>query len=211
MKRLTTAMMVGAVATLLAASTANAQYVYFGGGANIPTGSFKDGVKTGWIASAGGGADVGKKGLWVEAEGWYGQNKWKTDATSPYDEPGKTKLWSALGVLGYDLMHDKKWTPYLAAGAGGEVRRPLLIVHEVVAEHAERRPQLGLARLIVRRSSIGLPLVLAVPALGLYPQAFLTDIRAQTGSGDPASLDTVLEASGGDVRPAPEIHVLRVR
>ena len=118
MKRLTTAMMVGAVATLLAASSAQAQYVYFGGGANIPTGTFKDGVKTGWIASAGVGANVGKKGLWVEAEGWYGQNKWKTDASSPYDEAGKTKLWSALGVVGYDLMHDKKVTPYVAAGAG---------------------------------------------------------------------------------------------
>jgi len=116
MKRLTTAMMVGAVATLLAASSAQAQYVYFGGGANIPVGSFKDGVKTGWIASAGVGTDVGNKGLWVEAEGWYGSNKWKTG--SVYTVAGKTTIWSALGVLGYDLMHGKTWTPYIAAGAG---------------------------------------------------------------------------------------------
>lgn len=118
MKRLTTAMMLGAVATVLAASSASAQYIYFGGGANIPVGTFKDGVKTGWIASAGVGADVGKKGLWVEAEGWYGVNKWKTTAGSTYNQGGKTSIWSALGVLGYDLMHGKKWTPYIAGGAG---------------------------------------------------------------------------------------------
>src|ERR1044071_7869998 len=116
MKRLTTAMMVGAVATLLAASTANAQYVYFGGGANIPTGSFKDGVKTGWIVSAGVGADVGKKGLWVEAEGWYGTNKWKNSGT--YGDLGKTNLFSGLGVVGWTFMPDKGVSPYLAAGLG---------------------------------------------------------------------------------------------
>jgi len=117
MRRLTTAMMVGAVATLLAASTARAQgYVYFAGGANIPVGTFKDGNKTGWIASAGVGANVGNKGLWVEAEGWYGSNKFKLG--SVYDEPGKTTILSGLGVVGYDLTHDKSWTPYIAAGLG---------------------------------------------------------------------------------------------
>jgi hypothetical protein len=117
MKRLASAMMVGAVAVLLGASPARAQgYVYFAGGANVPVGSFKDGVKTGWIASAGLGANVGNKGLWVEGEGWYGSNKWKIG--SVYDEAGKTNIWAALGVVGYDLMHDKSWSPYIAAGAG---------------------------------------------------------------------------------------------
>ena len=34
-------------------ATASAQFVYVGGGANIPVGDFKDYAKTGWIAQAG--------------------------------------------------------------------------------------------------------------------------------------------------------------
>ena len=118
MKRLASAMMVGAVAVLLGASPARAQgYVYFAGGANVPVGSYKDAVKTGWIASAGVGANVGAKGLWVEAEGWYGSNKFKTGAYGA-GVTGKNDLWAALGVVGYDLMHDKSWSPYIAGGAG---------------------------------------------------------------------------------------------
>src|SRR5262245_16203197 len=107
MKRLTTAMMLGAVATVLAASSASAQYIYFGGGANIPGSNFKDDVKTGWTATAGVGTDVGKKGLWVEGEGWYTGNSDKVQGA------GSVHTWQALGVLGYDLMHGKKTSPYL--------------------------------------------------------------------------------------------------
>jgi hypothetical protein len=112
MKRLASAMMVGAVAVLLGASPARAQYIYFAGGLNIPAGDFKDSHKTGWIASAGVGANVGSKGLWVEAEGWYGSNKAKVTGATKVD------LWSALAAIGYDFMRDKSWTPYILGGAG---------------------------------------------------------------------------------------------
>ena len=120
MKRLTAALTLGAVAALVAVSQAQAQatpYIYGAGGVNIPVGSFKDSNKTGWIASAGVGADVGDKGLWIEAEGWYGSNKFKTGGTYGA-AAGKTDLWAALGVVGYNFMHDKSWSPYIAGGAG---------------------------------------------------------------------------------------------
>src|SRR5262249_52754649 len=84
----------------------------FGGGANIPVSHFKDDVKTGWTATAGVGADVGSKGLWVEGEGWYTGNSDKVSGA------GTVHTWQALGVLGYDLMHGKKTTPYPAVGGG---------------------------------------------------------------------------------------------
>jgi len=114
MRRLTGGMVLGAVVTLLAAAPARAQYVYFGGGANIPVSHFKDDFKTGWIVSGGLGTEVGDKGLWVEAEGWYSTNKPKTSCALC----GDAKVWSALGAIGYDLMHGKKWTPYILGGAG---------------------------------------------------------------------------------------------
>lgn len=115
MKRLTAALTLGAVAALVAVSQAQAQaspYIFAGGGVNIPVSDFKDGFKTGWIATAGIGADVGSKGLFVEAEGWYGSNKSKITGVPKLD------LWSALGALGYNFMPDKNWSPYLLGGAG---------------------------------------------------------------------------------------------
>ena len=114
MRRLMGGMVLGAVVTLLAAAPAHAQYVYFGGGANVPMGDFKDTNKTGWIVQGGLGTDVGGKGLWVEAEGFYGSNK----ASSACTTCGKVDLWSALGAVGYDLMPGKKVTPYILGGAG---------------------------------------------------------------------------------------------
>ena len=94
------------------ASAANAQYVFVGGGASIPIGDIKDaGAKTGWIAQGGVGYDIGSKGLWVEAEGWYGQ--------TGYEGGGeKTKLLSGIGAVGYSFMPGKKASPYVVAGAG---------------------------------------------------------------------------------------------
>ena len=106
------AMMVGAVAVLATAVPARAQYVFAGGGFNVPVSDFKDHNKTGWIITGGVGADIGDKGLWIEAEGWYGSNKAKTSLDSKVD------LWSALGAVGYNLMNDKKVSPYLLGGAG---------------------------------------------------------------------------------------------
>lgn len=114
MKRLTAAMMVGAVAVLVTASVSQAQaYVFFGGGASIPAGDFKDFAKTGWMAQAGIGVDIGDKGLFVEAEGFYGSNKHKAPAV---DE--KTNLFAGLGAVGYSFMPEKKVHPYILGGAG---------------------------------------------------------------------------------------------
>ena len=113
MKRLTAAMMLGAVAVLASASPARAQYIFAGGGFNIPVGDFKDGNKTGWIVQGGVGADIGDKGLWIEAEGWYGSNKAKSSTVGT-----KIDLWSALGAVGYTFMPDKNVSPYILGGAG---------------------------------------------------------------------------------------------
>jgi opacity protein-like surface antigen len=113
MKRWTTAMMVGAVAVLVAASPARAQYVFLGGGLTIPTGEFKDDeAKTGWIATAGVGFDIGSKGLWGELQGYFGNNN--------YEGTGGDKLQNIQGMaaLGYSFMPDKSVTPWIMAGAG---------------------------------------------------------------------------------------------
>jgi opacity protein-like surface antigen len=113
MKRLTAAMMIGAVAVLVAASPAHAQYVFFGGGASIPMGDFKDFAKTGWMATAGLGADIGDKGLFIEAEGFYGKNKHKAP-----DDGDATNIISGLGAVGYSFMPEKSVRPYVLGGVG---------------------------------------------------------------------------------------------
>ena len=113
MRRLTAAMMVGAVAVLVTASASQAQYVFLGGGVSIPMSDFKDIAKTGWMATAGLGYDIGTSGLFVEAEGFYGSNKHK----APSDDD-KTNLLVGLGALGYSFMPEKSVRPYVLAGVG---------------------------------------------------------------------------------------------
>jgi opacity protein-like surface antigen len=113
MKRATAAMLVGAVAVLVAASPARAQYVFFGGGLTIPTGEFKDdAAKKGWIATAGVGFDIGTQGLWAELQGYFGNNN--------YEGTGGDKLQIIQGMaaLGYSFMPEKSLTPWVMAGAG---------------------------------------------------------------------------------------------
>lgn len=113
MKRLSAAMMVGAVAVLLSASPARAQYVFLGGGVSIPTGEFKDdGAKTGWLATGGVGFDIGSKGLWAELQGYFGNNN--------YEGTGGDKLQNIQGMaaLGYSFMPEKSVTPWVMAGIG---------------------------------------------------------------------------------------------
>jgi len=94
-------------------ASASAQFVYVGGGANIPVSDFKDYAKTGWMAQAGIGYMIPSvKGLMVSAEGFYGSNK-HTDVTGD-----KTNLLSGMVTLGYELMPDKKVSPYILGGAG---------------------------------------------------------------------------------------------
>lgn len=103
-----------AVLMLAGASVANAQYVYVAGGASIPNGDFKDEAKTGWMAQAGFGYDIAKvKGLFVEAEGFYGSNKHKAP-----EDGDKTNLFAGIAALGYSFMADKKVSPYVLGGVG---------------------------------------------------------------------------------------------
>jgi hypothetical protein len=90
---------------------AQGPYVFFGGGASIPVGSSSDHVKTGWMATGGIGMDIGTQGLFVEAEGYYGQNSAKVG-------DGKAKLMGGLGAVGYSFMRESKAHPYVLAGAG---------------------------------------------------------------------------------------------
>jgi opacity protein-like surface antigen len=113
MRRSAAAVMVGAVAVLVTASASQAQYVFLGGGVTIPTGEFKDDdAKTGWIATAGVGFDIGDKGLWAELQGYFGNNN--------YEGTGGDKLQSIQGMaaLGYSFMPTKSMTPWVMAGAG---------------------------------------------------------------------------------------------
>jgi len=113
MKRLTGAFVVGALAVILSASPAKAQYVFLGAGASIPTGDFKTYAKTGFIAQGGIGFDIGDKGLWAEAEGYWGTNTHK--AAFPNE---KTNIIAGMAALGYSFMTEKSVSPYLTGGLG---------------------------------------------------------------------------------------------
>jgi len=112
MKRLTAAMMVGAVAVLVGASSASAQYVFLGAGLSKPIGDFNDYAKTGWLATGGLGFDIGDKGLWAELEGYYGSNK-HSDVTGD-----KTNIIAGMAALGYSFMPYKGVSPYVTGGLG---------------------------------------------------------------------------------------------
>lgn len=95
---------------------AQGAYLFGGGGASIPVGSFKndDHAKTGWMTQGGVGVEVGKTGLWVEAEGWYGSNKHKAP-----DAGSKTNLAAGFAALGYSIGPSAtKVHPYVVGGAG---------------------------------------------------------------------------------------------
>jgi opacity protein-like surface antigen len=112
MKRFTSAIMVGALVVLVAASPARAQYVFFGGGLSKPVGDFNTYAKTGWMATAGVGYDIGSKGLWVEAEGYFGSNKHSDFAGD------KTNLIGGMAAVGYSFMPGKSVSPYITGGLG---------------------------------------------------------------------------------------------
>lgn len=115
MKRLCGSIVVGALVALAAATPAQAQskFVFFGGGASLPMSDFKDFAKTGWVAQAGIGMDIGTKGLWGDIEVMYGSNKHE----APADED-KTNLLGGLAVLGYSFSTTATVSPYLLGGLG---------------------------------------------------------------------------------------------
>lgn len=115
MKRFALPTVLVAVAALSVSSPARAQYIFFGGGATIPTGVYGDIAKTGTMFTAGFGADIGKKGLFIEAEVGRGSNSHGNTGNAKE----KTNVISAFGALGYRFGGtEKKVNPYLLAGAG---------------------------------------------------------------------------------------------
>lgn len=115
MRRFVVPMVLGALAMTAASSRAEAQaYVFFGGGATIPTGDYGTYAKTGWMAQAGLGVDIGSKGAFLEAEGFFGSNKHETTISND-----KTNIIAFMGALGYGFgAKDAKVSPYVLAGAG---------------------------------------------------------------------------------------------
>ena len=93
--------------------TATAQSVFVLGGLSAPTGDFGDEADTGWLGAAGVTFPVGEAGLWAGAEGLYGQNSSSSDA-----EDENFKLFSAMGILGYDIPTESTVSPYVFGGLG---------------------------------------------------------------------------------------------
>ena len=95
--------------------TASAQSIYVLAGASLPTGDYGDedtfDAETGWLAAAGVTIPVGEAGLWVGAEGMYGRN-----GIADIDE--SFKLFSVMGIVGYDIPTESTVSPYVWGGAG---------------------------------------------------------------------------------------------
>jgi opacity protein-like surface antigen len=119
MKRSTISMVLATLAVLVVSSRANAQqpFAYLGGGVTFPMGVYKDTVKTGWAGTVGVGLNIGRKGAWVDVEGYYGSNNFKGTSGN------KNRLASVMGALGYMFSPGKKVRPYVTAGAGFLTKR----------------------------------------------------------------------------------------
>ncbi|HSE51813.1 MAG TPA: outer membrane beta-barrel protein [Gemmatimonadales bacterium] len=125
MRRFAVPMVLGALAMTAVTSRAEAQpNIFFGGGPSFPVGDFKDnplpsppdfGAKTGWLLQGGIGIDIGSRGLFIEAEGFFGSNSHEN--TGNFKD--KTNILAFMGALGYSFgADDAKVNPYVLAGAG---------------------------------------------------------------------------------------------
>ena len=116
MRRFAVPMVLGALAMTALTSRAEAQpNIFFGGGPSFPMGDYGDYAKTGWLLQGGIGFDIGSKGLFIEAEGFFGSNS--HEGTGNFKE--KTNIIAFLGALGYSFGgDDAKVNPYVLAGAG---------------------------------------------------------------------------------------------
>lgn len=92
--------------------TANAQSVYVLAGLSAPTGDFGDAADTGWLAAGGVTFPVGQAGLWAGGEGLYSRN-----GIADLDDES-FKLFSFMGVLGYDIPTESSVSPFVFGGAG---------------------------------------------------------------------------------------------
>lgn len=116
MKRFAVSTLLGALAIATVASRAEAQAnIFLGGGPSIPVGEYSDYAKTGWLLQGGIGIDIGSKGFFLEAEGFFGSNAHKDTG----NDKEKTNIISFFGALGKSFgASDAKMNPYILAGAG---------------------------------------------------------------------------------------------
>lgn len=114
MRRLVIGASTLAVALLLGAPAANAQF-FVGIGATLPSSDYGDYAKTGWMATAGvrvWQSSNQRVGLW--GEGFYGSN------THDDIDGDKTNLYGGLASVGFDLTSaaGATATPYLLGSVG---------------------------------------------------------------------------------------------
>lgn len=118
MRRFAVPMVLGALAMTAVTSRAEAQpNIFFGGGPSFALGDFGDVAKNGWLLQGGIGFDIGSKGLFLEAEGFFGSNS-HDNPTNP-NAKEKTNIIAFMGALGYSFgADDAKMNPYILAGVG---------------------------------------------------------------------------------------------
>lgn len=92
---------------------ANAQSVYVLAGLGAPTGDYGDIADAGWLGAGGVTLPLGEAGAWAGAEALYANNGFASDAAD-----GSFKIFSAMGVLGYDIPTESSVAPYVFGGAG---------------------------------------------------------------------------------------------
>ncbi len=112
MKRIVSVVLAAGGALLLSAASAQAQVsIGVGGGLSIPTGTLKDGVKTGWNALANVGYDL-PSGLGVRGDFYYAQHKFKGGVDA------KFKFAGGLGNVLYNFKTAGAVHPYVLGSVG---------------------------------------------------------------------------------------------
>jgi len=109
-----------AVIALAAPLTLDAQTLYISGGATFPTGDFGNYAETGWMAA--GGIlfdDIGTAGVSLGIDGFYGENKHKTDdGGSTGSGDSKTNPYGIMGIAQYSFGTGGSILPYVFGGLG---------------------------------------------------------------------------------------------
>jgi opacity protein-like surface antigen len=108
-----------AIIALAAPLTLDAQTLYIAGGATFPTGDFGEYAKTGWMAA--GGVifnDIGTAGLGLGVEGFYGENKHKSDDAVTLLGDSKTNPYGIMGVAVFNFDTGGSIQPYVFGGVG---------------------------------------------------------------------------------------------
>lgn len=112
MKRMVSVALAAGAALAIGATAAQAQVsIGVGGGLALPTGTLKDGVKTGWNALANVGYDL-PSGLGVRGDFYYAQHKFKGGVD------GKFKFAGGFGNLLYNFKTPGTVHPYILGSVG---------------------------------------------------------------------------------------------